>query len=113
MNELAAEFGMYDEKNHWMRTFSSLRVRIGLHCGPIAAGIVGENKFLYDLWGDAVNTAARMESHGEAGKIHVSEEFMRATSLSSPTSLRFIDRGKQDIKGKGLMNTYFLTKTNA
>ena len=110
MNELAAEFGMYDEKNHWMRTFSSLRVRIGLHCGPIAAGIVGENKFLYDLWGDAVNTASRMESHGEAGKIHCTGEFVRALSLSSFQSFKFIERGEMDIKGKGTMKTYFMEK---
>ena len=67
-------------------------------------------------WGDAVNTASRMESHGEPGKIHVSEEFMQALSLSSPTSpmsLHFQERGEMHIKGKGMMKTYFLEKANA
>ena len=90
----------------------NLRFRIGLHSGSVVAGIIGENKYSYDLWGDAVNTASRMESHGEAGKIHVSEEFRQAfvgsSSDLSPSSLRFVDRGEMEIKGKGMMKTYFL-----
>ncbi len=106
-------------------------LRIGLHTGSVVAGIIGENKFAYDLWGDAVNTASRMESHGEAGKIHVSEEFMQAlktaiaggtgrdlslqphsslSSLQSLLSFSFQERGELDIKGKGIMKTYFLEK---
>ncbi|MBK9249517.1 MAG: tetratricopeptide repeat protein [Ignavibacteria bacterium] len=91
-----------------------LDFRIGLHSGSVVAGIIGKNKYSYDLWGDAVNTASRMESHGEEGKIHVSEEFMRALSLSSPSSpssLRFVERGEMAIKGKGTMKTYFLEHT--
>ncbi len=94
-------------------------IRIGLHSGSVVAGIIGENKFAYDMWGDAVNTASRMESHGEAGKIHVSEEFKQAFLLEagpngqshmSPTSLHFQERGEMAIKGKGMMKTYFLQK---
>lgn len=106
----------------WIESLPEIEVRIGLHCGPVAAGVVGENKFLYDLWGDAVNTASRMESHGEAGKIHVSEEFRNAVVSTSSTAatlatdttatphLEFIERGEIEIKGKGIMRTYFLER---
>ncbi|MBK9249082.1 MAG: tetratricopeptide repeat protein [Ignavibacteria bacterium] len=83
-------------------------IRIGLHSGSVVAGIIGENKFAYDMWGDAVNTASRMESHGEAGKIHVSEEFKHAVETQNFASLQFIERGEMEIKGKGMMKTYFL-----
>jgi class 3 adenylate cyclase/uncharacterized protein HemY len=63
-----------------------LQLRIGIHTGSVVAGVIGKNKFLYDLWGDAVNTASRMESHGEPGRIHVSEEF--AQKLTGNLTLR-------------------------
>ena len=92
-----------------------ISVRIGLHTGSVVAGIIGEVKYSYDMWGDAVNTAARMESHGEPGKIHVSEEFMRAFTIGTDHDLsrqhhhiRFVPRGEMDIKGKGIMRTYYL-----
>ena len=86
-------------------------LRIGLHCGEITAGLIGTGKLAYDIYGDAVNTASRMESHGEPGKIHVSEEFMHALSLSSLmsfTSFHFQERGEMEIKGKGIMRTFYL-----
>ncbi|MBK9249078.1 MAG: tetratricopeptide repeat protein [Ignavibacteria bacterium] len=108
--------------NYQTNTGDNVMIRIGLHSGSVVAGIIGENKFAYDMWGDAVNTASRMESHGEAGKIHVSEEFKQALqkgpglspespkSPKSPKSLHFQARGELDIKGKGSMNTYFLER---
>ncbi|MBK9249086.1 MAG: tetratricopeptide repeat protein [Ignavibacteria bacterium] len=103
--------------NYQTESGDNINIRIGLHSGSVVAGIIGENIYAYDMWGDAVNIAARMESHGEAGKIHVSEEFMQAIigacrdlSISSLKSLKFKERGKMEIKGKGLMKTYFLEK---
>jgi class 3 adenylate cyclase len=98
-----------------------LSLRIGIACGEAIAGIIGTKRLSYDLWGDAVNTASRMESHGEAGKIHVSEEFVLALSLNRPSDtfshwekegMRAIPRGEMDIKGKGTMRTYFLEKVS-
>ncbi|MBS1537986.1 MAG: adenylate/guanylate cyclase domain-containing protein, partial [Bacteroidetes bacterium] len=85
-------------------------LRIGLHCGEITAGLIGTGKLAYDIYGDAVNTAARMESYGEAGRIQVSEEFRTALISTSLNELpiQFIPRGEMVIKGKGRMKTYFL-----
>ncbi len=83
---------------------ANVRVRIGMNTGPVVAGIIGQKKFSYDLWGDTVNTASRMESHGEANKIHCTEEVYE---LLKDTFV-FEEREKIDIKGKGLMQTYFL-----
>ncbi|MBS1537975.1 MAG: tetratricopeptide repeat protein [Bacteroidetes bacterium] len=88
-------------------TGEEIQLRIGIHSGDVVAGVIGKKKFTYDLWGDAVNTASRMESHGEAGRIHVSEEFKNAVGESS---FNFINRGEMDIKGKGIMKTFFLEK---
>ncbi|MBS1537715.1 MAG: tetratricopeptide repeat protein [Bacteroidetes bacterium] len=87
-------------------------LRIGLHCGEITAGLIGTGKLAYDIYGDAVNTAARMESHGEAGRIQVSEEFRNAliSSTLNELPIQFIPRGEMVIKGKGKMKTYFLEK---
>ena len=63
----------------------TLRLRIGIHCGPATAGVIGDTRFSYDVWGDAVNTASRMELNGEPGRIHVSEDF-RALTLDRSSS---------------------------
>ncbi len=79
-------------------------VRIGLHTGEVVAGVIGKNKFVYDLWGDSVNTASRMESHGTTGRIHVSE----SVYLTLKDKYKFEDRSIIEVKGKGPMHTYFL-----
>jgi adenylate cyclase len=82
----------------------ALAVRCGIHVGPTVAGVIGLKRFLYDVWGDAVNTASRMESMGEAGRVHVSQDVY----LELAGSFAFECRGVMEIKGKGPMQTYFL-----
>jgi class 3 adenylate cyclase len=81
-----------------------LRMRIGIHTGPAVAGVIGRKKFIYDLWGDTVNTASRMESHGAPGEIHVTE----ATRTALGEGWVLEDRGVSEIKGKGSMRTWWL-----
>jgi PAS domain S-box-containing protein len=80
-------------------------LRIGINSGPVVAGVIGTKKFIYDLWGNAVNTASRMESHGVPGRIQVS--FYTYELLRD--KYEFEERGSIDIKGQGEMRTYFLT----
>ncbi|MEG4588621.1 adenylate/guanylate cyclase domain-containing protein [Microcoleus sp. MOSTC5] len=80
-------------------------LRIGINSGPVVAGVIGTKKFIYDLWGNAVNTASRMESHGITGRIQVSHY----TYELLQDKYEFEDRGEIEIKGKGEMRTYLLT----
>jgi len=81
-----------------------LGLRIGLNTGPVVAGVIGKKKFIYDIWGDTVNTASRMESHGTPGYVHVTEETRRRLA----DTYVFEARGEIDVKGKGPMRTYYL-----
>lgn len=81
-----------------------LGLRIGIHCGPLVAGVICEKKFAYDLWGDTVNISSRMESHGEKNRIQVSHQFYEMTKMH----FIYEKRGKIQVKGKGEMETYFL-----
>lgn len=79
-------------------------IRIGVHSGPVVAGVVGVKKFAYDIWGDTVNTAARMEQNSEPGKINISE----TTYELVKDMFSFTSRGQIDVKGKGWLKMYFV-----
>lgn len=80
--------------------------RIGIHSGPVIAGLVGRKRFTYDIWGDAVNVAARLEAHSEAGKINVSERVHHQTA----PYFDFTARGSVEVKNKAPINMYFLNR---
>lgn len=82
-----------------------LHIRIGIARGPLVAGVVGDSRFLYDLWGDAVNTASRMETTGEPDRIQVTREVKDVLD----GQYEFDARGEVDVKGKGMMSTWWLT----
>jgi adenylate cyclase len=83
----------------------TLQVRIGINTGAGVAGVIGKRKFTYDLWGDAVSTASRMQPHGVAGRVHVTES--TRLKLSEPFQLE--ERDAIDIEGRGRMKTWFLS----
>jgi adenylate cyclase len=80
------------------------RIRIGIHAGPIVAGVVGTSKFAYDVWGDTVNTASRLETTSEPGRIHVSADLARRLRAAFVVERR----GVIDLKGKGEVETFWL-----
>ncbi|MBK9247041.1 MAG: tetratricopeptide repeat protein [Ignavibacteria bacterium] len=110
--QLPEEFGEY------LPDGASFGIRIGLHTGSVVAGVIGDERFVWDVYSDAVNTAARMESHGEADKIHVTHDFVRllqnrfAATKNTAHGIQFVKRGEMEIKGKGMMKTYYLQQAN-
>ncbi|MGD1867848.1 MAG: adenylate/guanylate cyclase domain-containing protein [Phormidesmis sp.] len=98
MMEFAQDYPLGDRK---------LCLRIGINTGPVVAGVIGTKKFSYDLWGDAVNVASRMESHGIVNRIQVSED----TYLQLKETYTFEDRGYLQIKGRGEMRAFLLAES--
>ena len=90
-----------------------VQFRIGLHIGDVVAGVIGTERLQYDVWGDTVNTASRMESTGEPGRIHISGTL--ADALGDQRGLegtrrdwKVVERGQVEVKGKGKLTTYWL-----
>jgi adenylate cyclase len=111
----------------WVNNVGEINVRIGLHCGPVTAGVIGTKRLQYDVWGDTVNVASRMESTGEPGRIQVSDTFASALKGLEGTGRdrRGLEgtggdleagtwnlelRGATEVKGKGTMKTHWLER---
>ena len=99
--DMQAAVEQFNQHGNHPQTF---RIRIGINTGPVVAGVIGTKKFIYDLWGDTVNIASRMESMGIAGEIQVTQ----ATGNLLKDLYQLEYRGEIKVKGKGLMGTYWL-----
>lgn len=98
------KFSQQQELIDLLMKYPDFKIRVGIHCGPAVAGVIGLEKIAYDIWGDTVNTASRMESYGVPEMIHTSRQVYDQLK----GKYIFEKRGLIDIKGKGMMETYFL-----
>ena len=104
MQHFIKEFGMANK----IQNLPVFEIRIGIHTGPLVAGVVGSNKFAYDIWGDTVNLASQMEEHSEAGKVNISG----VTYALVKNSFQCTYRGKIEAKSKGQVDMYFVDAEN-
>ena len=95
---------LYDVENYNKDSPVKIQIRLGINTRELVAGVIGKSKFIYDIWGDTVNVASRMESTGEAMRIHVSESTWQQTQ----STFDYKDIAEIEVKGKGVMKTYFL-----
>ena len=97
--------GMYEDLADYNKTADiQFQIRIGLNCGPVTAGVIGTTKFIYDIWGNTVNVASRMESAANPGGIRITEELKQ--QLDAYPDLKFSEPIECQIKGKGRMKTF-------
>ncbi len=106
-NVISAALEMQAFMDERRKTIDTFQMRIGIHTGSVVAGVVGNRKFAYDIWGDAVNLAARMESSGEPGKVNISEDTFGLVK----TQFKCTSRGKIAAKNKGEVEMYFVEKS--
>lgn len=105
----ALEMCTWLEKRNQDNAFAVFRyMRVGVHTGPVVAGVIGKNKFAYDIWGDAVNLAARLEALGEPNRVNISEETAQAVKHQFTMTYR----GEKEVHNKGLVGMYFVEQEN-
>ena len=109
--ERVAKFGLeVVESGDWLTQELGVPItfRVGIASGPVVAGIIGDQRFSYDIWGDTVNTASRMESEGMPGRVQITEV---TRDLLGP-KYKYAERGEISVKGKGMLSTFFLEGEN-
>jgi len=105
-----AEFMINKKQEREAESKFCFEMRVGIHTGPIVAGIVGVKKFQYDIWGDSVNIASRVENSGEAGKVNISRSTYEL--IKGDPAFKFHSRGEVEVKGKGAIEMWFVEKAS-